>query len=197
MSSAMKNLLCLLIVQFSFGTPCLLQATNAWLGPQPPGLAYPPGEDDRQYAILEHDLAQRAKVNQHPDETFRSVHGNYAPPQHPYRHGNRLPAGPRLVQPVLDRNCVRCHDENKEKAPRLDAGLAIRKGSAYMDATTTYFASYLSLAPKFAFTDYGDPLRAIPGKFGGIPENRHPKTARLRHSRIPDSLSVTHAAQPG
>jgi hypothetical protein len=73
---------------------------------------------------------------------------------------------PRLVQPVLNRNCVACHDEKKDKAPPLDAGLVTRKGTAYMDATTTYYASYLSLAPKFAFTDYGDPLRTAPGKFG-------------------------------
>lgn len=73
---------------------------------------------------------------------------------------------PRLVQPVLNRNCVGCHEKNKDKAPPLDAGLVKRKGTAYMDCATTYYASYLSLAPKFAFTDYGDLLRTVPGKFG-------------------------------
>ena len=73
---------------------------------------------------------------------------------------------PRLVQPVLDKHCVACHEEKKDKAPPLDAGLVTRHGPSNVDTTTTYFASYLSLAPNFAFTDYGDSLRTIPGKFG-------------------------------
>jgi hypothetical protein len=35
-----------------------------------------------------------------------------------------------------------------------------------MDRPTTYYASYLSLAPKFGFYDYGDPLNTVPGQFG-------------------------------
>ena len=71
---------------------------------------------------------------------------------------------PRLVQPVLDRNCVKCHTENKDKkAPNL-AREPIQK---------QWYASYNSLI-KFAFTSYGaqkgtqDPLwyRTEPGKFG-------------------------------
>ena len=73
---------------------------------------------------------------------------------------------PRLVQPVLEKKCVRCHEENKTKAPRLDAGLVTRRSTGYMDATTVYYASYLSLIPAFGFTNYGDQLRTIPGKFG-------------------------------
>ena len=65
---------------------------------------------------------------------------------------------PRLVQPVLDRNCVACHakPENAAKAPNL----------AKEPITRRWYASYVSLAPKYAFTSYGGPLRTIPGKFG-------------------------------
>jgi len=87
---------------------------------------------------------------------------------------------PRLVQPVLNRTCVGCHEKNKDKAPPLDAQLVKRKGTAYMDCATTYYASYLSLAPKFAFTDYGDLWRTVPGKFGA------------RASKLYDMLSKGH-----
>lgn len=62
---------------------------------------------------------------------------------------------PRLVQPVLDRNCVKCHQENPGKAPNL-AREPIQK---------KWFASYHNLV-KYAFTSYGDGYRTIPGKFG-------------------------------
>jgi hypothetical protein len=73
---------------------------------------------------------------------------------------------PRLVQPVLDRNCVACHAKSPDKAPRLDsAPLPYGRGH--------YFASYLSLTPKFGFFDYGGRdfadakwYRTTPGAFG-------------------------------
>lgn len=45
--------------------------SSAWLGPEPPGKAYPPGETDRQYARLEHDLANRSTLEQVAVQTFR------------------------------------------------------------------------------------------------------------------------------
>lgn len=66
---------------------------------------------------------------------------------------------PRLIQPVLDKHCVKCHEENKDTAPRLDRGI-VGKGSK------KWFASYQSLAPKFGFWKYGDRHRTTPGKFG-------------------------------
>ncbi len=73
---------------------------------------------------------------------------------------------PRLVQPVLDKNCVACHQKNVGKAPPLDARIVSRPSSGFMDRPTQYYASYLSLVPKFGFYDYGDDLKTIPGKFG-------------------------------
>jgi hypothetical protein len=69
----------------------------------------------------------------------------------------------RLVQPVLDRNCVECHEKTPDKAPNL--------GREPMQ--NRWFASYNSLV-KYAFTSYGaqngwsDPrwYRTTPGKFG-------------------------------
>ncbi len=73
---------------------------------------------------------------------------------------------PRLVQPVLERNCVACHAKSPDKAPRLDAE-PLRHGN------TRYFASYVSLAPKFGFHNYGGRdwndakwYRTTPGEFG-------------------------------
>jgi hypothetical protein len=73
---------------------------------------------------------------------------------------------PRLVQPVLDKHCVACHRKEADKASPLDASLVSRPSAGFMDRPTTYYASYLSLVPKFGFYDYGDPLNTIPGKFG-------------------------------
>ena len=63
---------------------------------------------------------------------------------------------PRLVQPVLDRHCVECHAEKADKAPNL-AREPIQK---------KWYASYVSLVPKFAFNNYGSGYRTTPGRFG-------------------------------
>ena len=66
---------------------------------------------------------------------------------------------PRLVQPVLDKNCLPCHKKHPEKAPRLDSEV-IAKGRQ------KWYASYHSLIKDYAFYSYGNPLRTTPGKFG-------------------------------
>lgn len=79
---------------------------------------------------------------------------------------------PRLVQPVLERNCVECHEKHADEAPRLDAEIVQFPIGGYMNPKTRYYASYNSLAPEFGFYDYGggwgDPsfYRTTPGKFG-------------------------------
>ena len=80
---------------------------------------------------------------------------------------------PRLVQPVLDQHCVDCHADQPDTAPPLNATLAKHPGKGGMNVPTTYFASYLSLAPEFGFYNYGgknweDPkwYRTTPGEFG-------------------------------
>jgi hypothetical protein len=62
---------------------------------------------------------------------------------------------PRLVQPVLERNCVACHDKSPGKAPNLKKD----------PISSQWFASYNSLLP-YAFTSYGEGYRTIPGRFG-------------------------------
>jgi hypothetical protein len=62
---------------------------------------------------------------------------------------------PRLVQPVLDRNCVECHAKNAPKACNLAKEPISRK----------WYASYNSLV-KYGFTSYGENLRTTPGQFG-------------------------------
>jgi hypothetical protein len=79
---------------------------------------------------------------------------------------------PRLVQPVLDRHCVECHEDKAEEAPRLDAEVVRYPIGGYMNPQTLYYASYNSLAPEFGFYNYGGGwtddtfYRTTPGKFG-------------------------------
>ena len=80
---------------------------------------------------------------------------------------------PRLVQPVLDKHCVACHRDHADEAPPLDSSLATHPGGGWMNRATTYYQSYISLAPEFGFYDYGgrgwtDPkwYRTTPGEFG-------------------------------
>jgi hypothetical protein len=72
--------------------------------------------------------------------------------------GSRPFSYPRLVQPVLDRHCVACHEEHADAAPNLAREPIVRN----------WFASYNSLAPRFGFYDYGDPYRTTPGQFGAL-----------------------------
>jgi hypothetical protein len=76
----------------------------------------------------------------------------------------------RLVQPVLNKYCTDCHAQHRDKALRLDAEPVQVLGKAYMDLPTTYYASYVSLAPQFGFYDYGGAggrsHRTTPGEFG-------------------------------
>ncbi|MBE0534229.1 MAG: discoidin domain-containing protein [Phycisphaerae bacterium] len=73
---------------------------------------------------------------------------------------------PRLVQPVLDRHCVSCHQKNADKAPRLDSEVIVK-------GRQKWYASYFSLAPKFGFWSYGDRHRTIPGNFGARASKLH------------------------
>ena len=94
-------------------------------------------------------------------------------PLEPDVEGTNPVSYPRLVQPVLDRHCVSCHQDNPDAAPPLDSSLATHPGGGHMDRETTYYTSYISLAPDFGFYDYGgtdfnDPkwYRTTPGEFG-------------------------------
>ncbi|MDR1384186.1 MAG: discoidin domain-containing protein [Planctomycetaceae bacterium] len=63
---------------------------------------------------------------------------------------------PQLVQPVLDKNCVTCHEKNADTSPNL----------AKAPIQNKWYASYNSLIKNYAFYSYGNPLRTYPGKFG-------------------------------
>jgi hypothetical protein len=104
---------------------------------------------------------------------------------------------PRLVQPVLEKNCVTCHQKEKE-APRLDAAPMVYETRGWMNKTTTYYASYISLAPKFGFYDYGgkdwnDPkwYRTTPGEFGAM-ESKLYKMLKEGHHDVKLSAEDMH-----
>ena len=88
---------------------------------------------------------------------------------------------PRLVQPVLDKNCVACHAEKIKAAqagqktpPRLDGEITDLPVKGWMNKSTRYFKSYLDLAEPYGFTNYGSNrdwaspkfYRTTPGAFG-------------------------------
>jgi hypothetical protein len=86
-----------------------------------------------------------------------------------------------LVQPVLDQYCVDCHAKHPKKSPRLDAELVKYRVRGRGNVPTTYFASYVSLAPEWGFYDYGgkdqqDPkwYRTTPGEFGALASKLYP-----------------------
>ncbi len=62
---------------------------------------------------------------------------------------------PLLVQPVLDRHCVKCHSAESDTPPNLGREPLARK----------WYASYNNLLP-YAFTTYDDAYRTRPGQFG-------------------------------
>jgi len=93
---------------------------------------------------------------------------------------------PRLVQPVLDKHCVTCHTEKiksprpgQKMPPRLDGRVAQHPTQGWMNTTTRYTASYLSLAEPYGFTCYGAKhnwdspkfYRTTPGGFGALASN--------------------------
>lgn len=78
---------------------------------------------------------------------------------------------PRLVQPVFDNKCVACHTTHNgrlaaggkgKRAPMLDSEVVSDRGLR----GTKVYRSYSSLIHNFAFWQYGDHYRTIPGKFG-------------------------------
>ncbi len=124
---------------------------------------------------------------------------------------------PRLVQPVLDRNCVPCHKKNAKKAPNLSGAAASIRRSGYGGGKPTWSRSYIALAcggaplhediarKSFAFGFSGrspgrTPTRTTPGQFGarasqllkliqGLPY-RSPATKKLKkHKAVKLSAS--------
>ena len=72
---------------------------------------------------------------------------------------------PRLVQPVLEKNCLGCHQKHPDKAPRLDREVIVTSKNGRR-SRQKWYASYHSLIHKYAFTSYGNPVRTTPGQFG-------------------------------
>ncbi len=63
---------------------------------------------------------------------------------------------PRLVQPVLDKHCVSCHEKHPKKPMNLGRE----------PITNRWYASYANLSKDHAFWNYGHSHRTTPGKFG-------------------------------
>ncbi len=83
---------------------------------------------------------------------------------------------PRLVQPVLDKKCVSCHEKgvNGKKGPPLGREIVTlplegpQPKLFFKGSRTKVYRSYASLIDEYAFTSYGNSYRTIPGKFGAL-----------------------------
>lgn len=142
------------------------------------GLAVTSMRSATQFQPGEHAMCHGCHEPRHdtpppPDSTPLAM--RRAPsPLAPEADGTNPFSYPRLVQPVLDKHCVGCHRDNADQAPPLDSSLAVYpERPSYMNRSTTYYQSYVSLAPKYGFYDYGgqdwnDPkwYRTMPGEFG-------------------------------
>lgn len=70
---------------------------------------------------------------------------------------------PRLVQPVLNKHCVSCHASKADEGViQLDRDIVPLRHAR----RTVVFRFYDSLVHDYAFWNYGDLYRTIPGKFG-------------------------------
>jgi len=87
---------------------------------------------------------------------------------------------PRLVQPVLDRNCVPCHKKNVgKKAPDLTRGTPQDNAKRH-----GWYASYQSLAGRgFSYSNGGGPDGSItiPGRFGAYASSLYKRLVRGHH----------------
>lgn len=79
---------------------------------------------------------------------------------------------PRLVQPVLDRQCVTCHTKNKGKAPDLSGAPAKWSRPGYGGGNKMWSASYIALTTG-KYND-GDPLKGFAFAFSSRPPDRTP-----------------------
>ena len=80
---------------------------------------------------------------------------------------------PRLVQPVLDKNCVGCH-EKKTKDPKVKVKPPDLSSKIVGKGRNRWYASYNSLARNYGFWNYGDGWRTTPGRFGAKASKLYP-----------------------
>jgi len=89
--------------------------------------------------------------------------------------GTRPANFPELVQPILDKHCVACHEKTEsrdEGAPVLTREPIERK----------WYASYRSLVGGgYAFHNYRDPLRSTPGQVGAHASKLYPMLKKGHH----------------
>ena len=101
--------------------------------------------------------ARMAKAFQRPASKIAPDH----PEARPFSYA-------RLVQPVLDKNCVSCHDNARAKGNTK----ALNLGK--LPIKNKWFASFNNLVPDYGFYSYGEPLRTMPGKFGARASKLYP-----------------------
>jgi len=95
--------------------------------------------------------------------------------------GSRPWSFPRLVQPLLDRHCVRCHDRPGKAAPRLDDG-----------DEGPFPRAYAGLRPHVRWYEWGgESISQIATRPGEMPADLSPLAAILRDATHAPALSLS------
>ena len=93
--------------------------------------------------------------------------------------GTRPANFPELIQPILDKHCVGCHE--KQKSKKKGAPILTRE-PIERTRNRNWYASYQSLVGGgHAFYNYGDPLRSRPGKVGAHASKLYPMLKKGHH----------------
>ena len=66
----MRNVFAFIVVSSACAWALSARAESEWLTPRPVGVAYPEGEADRQWAVLEYDIAQKARFATFAPEAY-------------------------------------------------------------------------------------------------------------------------------
>jgi len=117
-------------------------------------------------------------IPEQPDRTAIALQRPPSVPE-PDVDGTNPFSYPRLVQPVLDKKCVACHEKGVDgkKGPPLDSQIVKLGGRG----RTNVYRSYESLIHKHAFWNYGDSYRTTPGKFGAKASKLYPMLVKGHH----------------
>ena len=95
--------------------------------------------------------------------------------------GTRPWSFPRLVQPILDRHCVRCHDRPGTAKPRLGGG-----------DDGPFPRAYASLGPFVRWYEWGgESISQITTRPGEMPADMSPLTAILRDANHAEAVSLS------
>ncbi len=143
------------------------------------GTAFVPGEnlscigchEPKKKATINRPIGTPLALKLLPSEIKKGPEGS-----HPFSY-------PILVQPILDKHCISCHDGKQNKIDLTTKRVTYPNKPEYsMNKPTPYYTSYVTLAKDYGFTSYGGGYdfdnpnfyRTTPGNFGARASKLYP-----------------------